>query len=152
MRMLTLKGFLTQYVKELSKSNSLNLNTLAAEAEAGNYRLCAPLVLYAVSTEKADHLQRSLGSSSTADEMKRMLQELSGEPLEQLLASREVPREYKKVWEAFRVAKNAPEREKALKEAISNSQVPTMLLSTTYLLLQHLILQMAHGVTLQLQA
>ena len=118
MRMLTLKGFLTLYVKELSKSNSLNLNTLAAEAEAGNYRLCAPLVLYAVSTEKADHLHRSLGSSSTADEMKRMLQELSGEPLEQLLASREVPREYIKVWEAFRVAKNAPEREKALKEAI----------------------------------
>ena len=37
MRALTFKGFLTQYVKELSQTNTLNLRTLAREAEDGNY-------------------------------------------------------------------------------------------------------------------
>lgn len=118
MRMLTLKGFLTQYVKGLSKSNTLNMNMLAAEAEGGNYRLCAPLVLYAVSSGKIDHLLRSLGSSSVADEMRRRLREFSEGPLDQMLASEAIPRDYKKVWDAFHVEKNAPDREKALKEAI----------------------------------
>ena len=94
------------------------MNILAAEAEGGNYRLCAPLVLYAVSSGKIDHLLRSLGSSSVADEMRRRLREFSEGPLDQMLASEAIPRDYKKVWEAFRVEKNAPDREKALKEAI----------------------------------
>ena len=43
---LTFKGFVTQYLKELSQTNTLYLKTLAREAEDGNYRLAAPLVLY----------------------------------------------------------------------------------------------------------
>ena len=53
---LTFKGFVTQYLKELSQTNTLNLKTLAREAEDGNYRLAAPLVLYALATEKKDAL------------------------------------------------------------------------------------------------
>ena len=53
---LTFKGFVTKYLKELSQTNALNLKTLAREAEDGNYRLAAPLVLYALATEKKDAL------------------------------------------------------------------------------------------------
>ena len=63
MRALTFKGFLTQYVKELSQTKTLNLRILAREAEEGNYRLAAPLVLYALATEKEASLHRILRSS-----------------------------------------------------------------------------------------
>ena len=126
MRALTFKGFLTQYVKELSQTNTLNLKTLAREAEDGNYRLAAPLVLYALVTEKKDSLHRSLGSSVTADEMRRDLQAFSGADVEQMLSSGKAPRDYAKVWESFLVAKKAPERDKALKEAIRKKVLQTM--------------------------
>ena len=118
MRALTFKGFLTQYVKDLSQANTLDLKILAREAEEGNYRLVAPLVLYALATAKEASLHRTLGSSSTADEMHRDMQALFEAGFEQMLSSGKAPREYMKVWEAFLVAKNAPERDKALKEAI----------------------------------
>ena len=118
MRALTFKGFLTQYVKELSQTNTLNLRTLAREAEDGNYRLAAPLVLYALATEKEAFLLRSLGSSAAADEMRRDMQAFSEADVEFLLSSGNAPQDYLKVWEAYLVAKNAPERDKELKEAI----------------------------------
>ena len=118
MRALTFKGFLTQYVKELSQANTLSLKALAQEVEAGNYRLAAPLVLYAVDSEKSASLLRALGASATADELRRDLQAFSEAGVEQMLSSGKVPSDYMKVWQAFVVAKNAPERDAALKEAI----------------------------------
>ena len=126
MRALTFKGFLTQYVKELSQTNTLNLRTLAREAEEGIYRLAAPLVLYALATEKEASLQRALGSSATADEMRRDMQAFFGTNVEQRLLSGKAPQDYTKVWEAFLVAKNAPERDKALKDAIRKKVLQKM--------------------------
>ena len=126
MEALTFNGFVTQYLKELSQTNTLNLKTLAREAEDGNYRLAAPLVLYALMTEKAASLHRKLGSSATADEMRRDMQDFCGTDIEQMLSSGKVPRDYLKVWEAFLVAKKAPERDKALKEAIRKKVLQSM--------------------------
>ena len=97
MRALTFKGFLTQYIKELSQTNTLNLRTLAREAEDGNYRLAAPLVLYALTTEKQASFQRTLGASATADEMRRDMQAFFGTNVEQRLLSGKAPRDYTKV-------------------------------------------------------
>ena len=97
---------------------ALSLKTLAHEAEEGNCRLAAPLVLYALATEKEAFFLRSLNSSATANEMRRDMQAFSETDVEHLLSSGKAPRDYLKVWEAYLVAKNAPERDKELKEAI----------------------------------
>ena len=52
MRKLTFKGFLSQYVKNLSYSNTLDIKRLAMEATTNNLRLRAPLVLYALASSK----------------------------------------------------------------------------------------------------
>jgi len=58
MRELSFKGFLRQYVKELSYCGTNNIRQLAKEVPNGNYRLVEPLVLYALSTNKDGYLQR----------------------------------------------------------------------------------------------
>lgn len=126
MRALTFKGFLAQYVKELSQANTLSLKTLAREAEEGNCRLAAPLVLYALATEKEAFFLRSLGSSATADEIRRDMQAFSEVDVEHLLSSGKAPQDYLKVWEAYLVAKNATKRDKALKEAIRKKVLQRM--------------------------
>ena len=68
MRKLTFKGFLTQYVKNLSYSNTLDIKRLAKEATTSNLRLCAPLVLYALSSSKKDQLLNVLSDCSDPNE------------------------------------------------------------------------------------
>ena len=46
MRQLTILGFLSEYVKSLSKCNSLNIHKLINEVYGGNYRLREPFFLY----------------------------------------------------------------------------------------------------------
>jgi len=58
MRQLTFKGFLKQYVNELSFCRTNKIRLLADEAPNGNYRLVEPLVLYALSIGKDDYLRR----------------------------------------------------------------------------------------------
>ena len=58
MRQLTFNGFLRQYVKGLSFSNTTNIRLLAEEVPEGNYRLVEPLVLYALSIDKSEYLRR----------------------------------------------------------------------------------------------
>lgn len=50
MRELTFRGFLAQYVKQLSAEKTNSLYKLAAEAGSSNPRLREPLLLYAVYT------------------------------------------------------------------------------------------------------
>lgn len=126
MRVLTLKGFLTQYVRELSQARTLRLKGLADEVAAGNYRLGAPLVLYAAVTEKEEALLRALGASDTADDLRGMLQELSGKAVEEALASGDAPADCLKVWRAFQVAKTAPDRDRELKDAIRKKVLQKM--------------------------
>lgn len=118
MRALTFKGFLTRYVKELSSVGTLNIRLLAADAEKGGYRLRAPLVLYAAVCGKKALLSGVLRETDDTLTMRRMLERLTAENAEELLRDRKLPEEYQKVWNAYLVARNAPDRDKALKESI----------------------------------
>ena len=48
MRPLTPLGFITEYVRTVSKTNTLNVRRLTQEAAANNPRLREPLFIYAV--------------------------------------------------------------------------------------------------------
>lgn len=52
MRELTFKGFLAQYLKRLSKSNTNSLYRLAEEASSDNPRLKELLLLFALYSDK----------------------------------------------------------------------------------------------------
>jgi len=58
MRQLTFKGFLHKYVKELSYCKTNDIRMLVREIPNKNYRLIEPLVLYALSVNKNDYLNR----------------------------------------------------------------------------------------------
>lgn len=120
MRTLTFKGFLAQYIKKLSYSNSLDLQKLAAEAVHDNYRLQAPLVLYAVVHRKRVRLTNLLQGNDSAKEMLDMLSMLAADSVEQKLHSGSFPEAYQKVWNSFLVARDAPKRDEALKAAVRN--------------------------------
>ena len=118
MRTLTFKGFLAQYVKKLSYAGSLDLEKLAAEAVHDNYRLRAPLVLYASVHGKTDLLSDLLKEHDTAKDMLDVLSLLSADTAEQQLQSGSLPEAYQKVWNSFLAARDAPKRDEALKAAM----------------------------------
>ncbi len=115
MRKLTLKGFLAQYVKKLSKSDTLDMKKLANEASSGNVRLRAPLVLYTVATGKETLLLTCLQELGARSDMADDLARFSGNDMEAMLENGNVPDEYLKVWNSYLVARDAPARDEALK-------------------------------------
>ena len=118
MRTLTFKGFLSQYVKKLSDSNSVDLEKLAGEAAEKNHRLRAPLVLYAAAHGKSDLLKTHLQKYGGAEEMLDALSDLSADTMEKKLRRGEFPEAYQKVWTSFLAARDAPKRDEALKAAM----------------------------------
>ena len=118
MRELTFKGFLRQYVKKLSGTDSLDMERLAAEALGGNHRLRAPLVLLAAVSGKRARLSEALGTGPAASEMRRQLRLFSGGDVERVLRSGDVPDAYRKVWDSYLAAHDAPSRDEALKGAM----------------------------------
>ena len=118
MRKLTFKGFLSQYVKNLSYSNTLDVKRLAREATTSNLRLRAPLVLYALASSKKDLLIDALSVCNNASEMCRMLDYFECSDLESQLGKSNVPEDYSKVWNSFLVARDAPKRDNDLKGAM----------------------------------
>ena len=67
MRELTLTGFLSRYVRELSLYGTNAISGLAREAAEENYRLREPLVLYALFTDRIPLLRKSIRN----DQLKR---------------------------------------------------------------------------------
>ena len=120
MRELTFKGFLAKYVKELSNAGKVDLNTLTSEALNGNYRLRAPLLLYAVKHGKAALLRSSLQKVGYQGELLTMLGTLEGLNLEESLAAGSLPDEYQKVWTSFNVRHDKPKNDEDLKAAMRN--------------------------------
>ena len=119
MRTLTFEGFLREYVKKLSEANTQNMEILAKEAANGNYRLQAPLVLYALTSGKENLLLSQLRKENAYDIIK-MLNALSDKELEQELEKGAVPDEYQKAWNSYQVARDEPRRENDLKNAMRN--------------------------------
>ena len=120
MRKLTFKGFLTQYVKELSCTGTVDLAILASEAAHNNYRLRAPLLLYAVKSGKADLLRSYLAKLDGVDALLSMLSALEGENVEEMLEDGKLPEDYLKVWNSFQVRRDKPKNEDELIEAMRN--------------------------------
>ena len=118
MRELTFKGFLTQYVKQLSRSDSLDMKRLTAEAVSENPRLQAPLVLYAVATGTSALLRKYLPSSDKAEGMMHHLSVLSHDHLEAQLQDLDLAEEYRKAWNSFLVARNASLHDYVLKSTM----------------------------------
>ena len=118
MRKLTFKGFLSQYVKKLSYTNTMNLKRLAEEAATSNYRLRAPLVLYSLATGKDRQLLSFLQSNHSTIDAQNALLDLSRGSLEERLEGGFAPDEYTKVWSSFLVARDAPKRDDNLKIAM----------------------------------
>lgn len=119
MRQLTFKGFLTQYVQELSSEHTLDMKKLAHEAAETNARLQAPLVLYAVATDKVALLARYLRSMANSDDMLHALSIYRKDALaEQLQEAHDAFDAYGKVWNSYCVLRDAPQRDAAVKAAM----------------------------------
>ena len=103
MRQLTFKGFLTQYVKELSRAGTLDLAVLAGEVACDNYRLRAPLLLYAVKSGKAGLLRSHLSKLEGAESLLTMLSSLENDHIEEALEGGKLPEDYLKVWNSFKI-------------------------------------------------
>lgn len=107
MRQLTFKGFLRQYVRELSALNTSDIKRLADEVP-NNYRLAEPLVLYALATNKHgrlkkvardEHLKKvtlSIPDNMTWDEVVRRFED----------NDESVGREFRKAYNSFIVVRN----------------------------------------------
>ena len=117
MRELTFKGFLTQYVRQLSKSDTNSLYKLAAEAGSDNPRLREPLLLYALYSGKQAVLLQAAKDPELYAEYKKMLA-YGAEEMTQLLESHasELPAEYHKVWRSFQSQKNRGQADDHTKE------------------------------------
>lgn len=118
MRKLTFKGFLASYVKELSCAGTVNLRTLAGEAASTNFRLRAPLLLYAVVHGKTALLRKHLMENDCADELLQMLELLDASDVVDLLEQGKLPEAYLKIWNSFLVRQNRPQNDDALKAAM----------------------------------
>ena len=118
MRELTFKGFLAKYVKELSLANTVDLTVLAKEAVSVNYRLRAPLLLYAVMHRKTATLRTQLTANACPEEVLDMLSTLEVSPVEAMLDAGSLPEEYCKVWNSFKAKHDKPKHDEELKAAM----------------------------------
>ena len=126
MRHWTFKGFLSHYVKKLSYSNTQDMRKLSAEALKDNFRLRAPLVLYAVAAGKKALLMNCLQNKDEGFEMRQMLERLDAENLETQLKEKLCPEEYLKVWNSYLVSRNAPQRDEVLKSVMRKKVLQLM--------------------------
>lgn len=118
MRELTFKGFLTQYVKQLSEQKTNSLYRLAAEAGGRNPRLREPLLLYAVYTQKEAVLLRAAKEPNLRAEYSRLVSQYSADTITELLSQESalLPAEYHKVWRSYQSCKHTGQAEEHTKE------------------------------------
>ncbi len=118
MRELTFKGFLTRYVRELSKQDTNSLYRLAAEASESNARLKEPLLLYALYSGKQDVLLQATKDSALKRAYQIMLYDYDQDTMMQALKtdSTELPQAYHKVWRTYLSQKNRSQADDHTKE------------------------------------
>lgn len=118
MRELTFRGFLIQYVKQLSFEETNSLYKLAAEASGNNPRLREPLFLYAVYTQKERVLLQATKEPTLYAEYDRMVSLYTAEKITELFeqTSPLLPVEYHKVWRSYQSRKNRGLADKRTKE------------------------------------
>lgn len=118
MRQLTFRGFLAQYVRALSGSETSSLYRLAREAERNNPRLREPLLLYALYSGKQTVLLQATRHSALYAEYSDMMARYSAEKMTQSLAARSpsLPEGYHKVWSSYQSLANKKTTEARTKE------------------------------------
>lgn len=118
MRELTFRGFLTQYVRQLSAQETNSLYKLAAEASSNNPRLREPLFLYAVYSQKQAVLLQATKEPELRMEYHRLASLYTAEGMTELF-ERESPllsAEYHKVWKSYQSRKNRGQADDHTKE------------------------------------
>ena len=117
MRELTFKGFLTQYVRQLSQADTNSLYKLAAEAAHDNPRLREPLFLYALYSGKLSVLLQATKSPALFAMYSEVAQ-YNAERMTSLLenGSSALPNEYHKVWRSYLSQKNRGQADDHTKE------------------------------------
>ncbi len=120
MRELTFRGFLTQYVRQLSYCDSTSLYKLANEAASENARLREPLLLYALYSGKQDVLLRATRQTPLHTGYQLLLSEFDSEQMTVALSTDkpELPNEYRKVWRSYQSQKNRHETDNHTKMLI----------------------------------
>lgn len=118
MRELTFKGFLTQYVKQLSQQETGSLYKLAAEAGNDNPRLREPLLLYAMLTGKQRVLLMATKEASLHEHYAGIVSQYSAEQMTALLeeGSPLLSEEYHKVWRSYMSRRNRFQADNHTKE------------------------------------
>ena len=118
MRELTFKGFLTQYVRQLSKCNTNSLYKLADEASRENARLKEPLFLFALYSGKQTVLLQATKDANLLAEYQKMVSQYSTDQMTQMFTEQasELPNSYHKVWRSFQVQKNRGQSDDHTKE------------------------------------
>ncbi len=118
MRELTFRGFLTQYVKQLSAEETNSLYKLAAEASSSNPRLREPLFLYAVYTQKEKVLLQATKKPVLYAEYNRMVSLYTADRMTELFeqTSPLLSDEYHKVWRSYQSRKNRGQADEHTKE------------------------------------
>ncbi len=118
MRELTFRGFLSQYVKQLSEQETNSLYKLAAEASSDNPRLREPLFLFAVYTQKQDVLLCATKDAALHQAYSAMVLRYTADTLTELMksGSPELPAEYHKVWKSFMSRRNRVQADNHTKE------------------------------------
>lgn len=107
MRELTFRGFLQQYVQELSGSKTTSLYKLANEATT-NLRLREPLMLYAMYSNKTSVLLQATKDEALKAIYSRFAQTHTCEQLNDAFNSEvtTLDNEYRKVWRSYQARKH----------------------------------------------
>ena len=122
MRELTFAGFLKQYVRSLSLSDTNGLYRLADEASSTNLRLQAPLFLYSLLSGKEQLLLSAVKSPKLKQEYAGMLSKYNRESLEQALQNEDplLSDGYNKVYRSYLYAKNRKQNDNHTKMLMRN--------------------------------
>lgn len=107
MRELTFKGFLAQYVRRLSLSDTNGFYKLAKEASSINPRLREPLLLYALYSGKQPILLQATKDHKLHAEYRAMLLQHSADSMTKLFEEESplLPPEYHKIWKSYQTQK-----------------------------------------------
>ena len=118
MRELTFRGFLTQYVRELSLAKTNSLYKLVREACTVNVRLKEPLFLYALFAEKAEVLLQAARNTDLQAEFQTLLKQYAVDEMTKALQAQCecLPDAYHKVWRSYLSVKNRVHTEADTKE------------------------------------
>lgn len=120
MRELTFSGFLTEYVRSLSKAGTASVFALMKEASEDNPRLREPLLLYAVTADKTDIFLRAAKRFGLEDFYAPALSVIDNASTEDILSEGLLPERYQKVWRSYLAKRNSRDTDDMTKELMRN--------------------------------